>query len=378
MTNTEAVNNTTWRLLEMDVNSYAEATMSLSPAIAKACEHGEAPETLVLFTHRQPSIVMGRQNDPAVDINYDYCLREEITVKRVPTPGTIFGHPGYIMNALYIHRSRLSGSMGDVFATINNQLANAFTRKWGVDARHRPLNDLEVIIDGDWKKIGPFSISFFGPLMCCRVGLTITPIPFDVVEASMPGPPEKFSDKKAKSVSTRVGSLTDALGRDVNVDEVKEVVKNAYSELFQVKFEEGSLSELEKEYERQFLNLYDNEDWFWANSVSKRFPEIPAGASLYEHVQKIPGGPLIRARVLKTDTKLIDCSLTGWYHGVKPLDALERIESHLKDISLKEEEILSCVEKAYQEGDIEIDQCPPTDLLQVIVKSCNGKKLLPV
>jgi len=378
MTNTETMGKTIWRLLEMDVDSYAEATMSLSPAIAQACEKGEASETFVVFTHRQPSIVMGRQNDPAVDINYDYCQRKGIIVKRVPTPGTIFGHPGYIMNALYIHRSRIPGSMGDIFATINRQLANAFTRKWGVDARHRPLNDLEVMIDGSWKKIGPFSISFFGPLMCCRVGLTITPIPFDIVEAAMPGPPEKFTDKKAKSVSTRVGSLTTALGHDVSINEVKDVVKKAYSELFQVEFAAGSLSESEKKYERRFLKLYDNETWFWANSVSKRFPEIPGGASLYEHVQKIPNGPLIRARVLKTETRLIDCSLTGWYHGIKPLDALEKIESYLKNISLEEGEILNCVEKAYQEGHIEIDQCPPTDLLNVIIKSCNGKKLLPV
>ena len=77
---------TDWRLLELDVDTYAEATMSLSPAIARACEEGKVPETLAMYTHRTPSIVMGRQNDPAVDINYSYCLQEGITVKRVPTP----------------------------------------------------------------------------------------------------------------------------------------------------------------------------------------------------------------------------------------------------------------------------------------------------
>jgi len=360
------MNNTTWRLLEIDVNSYAEATMSLSPAIAQACENEEVAETLVLFTHRNSSIVMGRQNDPEVDLNYDYCRREKITVKRVPTPGTIFGHPGYIMNVLYIHRDRIPGSISDVFATLNRNFASAFTKEWGLEARHRPLNDLEVKIDGDWKKIGPFSLSFFGPFMCCRMGLTVTPIPYDVVEAAMPGPPEKFADKKAKSVSTRVGSLTGALGYDVEINQVKAVVKNALSELFQVKFESGSLSEPEKEYERQFLKLYNNEAWFWGNSVSRRFPKIPAGASLHQHVQKISQGPLIRARVLKTANRILDCSLTGWYHGVKPLDALERVESYLRDISPEGEAILSQVERAYQEGSLEIDQCSPAELQGVI------------
>ena len=76
MANTADMDNTTWRLLEMDVDSYAEATMSLSPAVAQACENGEASETLAIFTHRKSSIVLGRQNDPAVDINYDYCQRD--------------------------------------------------------------------------------------------------------------------------------------------------------------------------------------------------------------------------------------------------------------------------------------------------------------
>jgi hypothetical protein len=105
---------------------------------------------------------------------------------------------------------------------------------------------------------------------------------------------------------------------------------------------------------------------------------MPQGASLYERAEKIPNGPLIRARVLKTDTRLLDCSLTGWYHGVRPLDALEKIESGLKDIPLDESVILARVEKAFQKDNIEIDQCPPADLVKVIMKSVGGKKLLLV
>ena len=105
-----------WRLLELDVDSYAEATMSLSPAIARACEEGTVPETLAMFTHRQPSIVMGRQNDPDVDVKHGYCRDHGIIVKRVPTPGTIFGHPGYVMNVLFIRRERVPEAIPDVFA----------------------------------------------------------------------------------------------------------------------------------------------------------------------------------------------------------------------------------------------------------------------
>ena len=358
-----------WRLLEMDVNSYAEATMSLSPAIARACAEGTVPETLAMFTHRKPSIVMGRQNDPEVDLNYEYCLSEGIIVKRVPTPGTIFGHPGYIMNVLYIQKERLPGSISDVFALMNRQLAAAFSKKWGLQARHRPINDLEVNTHGVWKKIGPFSISFFGPCICCRMGLTLWPIPYDVVEMAMPGPAEKFSDKEEKSVSERVGSLEEALSQRIEIDQVKEVVKGAHCEFFRIELAPGDLSENETHYERDLLNQYDNEAWFWANSVARRFKDISNEAVLCEQIEKIPQGPLIRARVLKRGLEIIDCSLTGWYHGVRPLDALERIESYLKGVSCRENQILACIENAYANENIEIDRCTPSELQHVILQA---------
>ena len=366
------MSKTEWRLLNLDVDSYAEATMSLSPAIAQACEEGKVPETLAMYTHRHPSIVMGRQNDPDVDVNFDYCRSHGIKVKRIPTPGTIFGHTGYIMNVLYIHRDRVPGAIPDIFATLNRQCASAFTREWGIEARHRPINDLEVKTGETWKKVGPFGLAFFGPFLCCRMGLTITPIPYDTVEMAMPGPPEKFADKKEKSVSARVGSLEEALGRELEIHEAKEVVKNAFAELFQIDFVEGSLSETEKKYESRFLELYDSDAWFWANSVSRRFPKIPEGASIHEHIHKIANGPLVRARVLKTATDFLDCSLTGWYHGIRPQDAIERVESYLKDISLDENEILSRIEKAFSEEDLEIDQCSPADLQSVILQAISS------
>ncbi|MBW1923867.1 MAG: lipoate--protein ligase family protein [Deltaproteobacteria bacterium] len=357
------------RLLLLEVDSYATATMSLSPAMARAREEGKVPETLAMFSHRRPSIVMGRQNDPEVDVRSPYCLQEGITVKRVPTPGTIFGHPGYIMNVLYMDRDRVPESIPDIFALINRRVARAFFEAWGLRARHRPINDLEVETGEEWKKVGPFSISFFGSCVCCRMGLTITPIPYDLVERTMPGPPEKFADKKAKSVSQRVGYLEEALGRPVEIGEVQEVVRDALGDLFGFRFERGDLTDLEKRYEQELLDRYDNDEWFWANSIGRRFPEIPAGAALHEFVKKMPQGPLVRARVLAKGAHILDCSLTGWYHGMRPLDALERIEAALQGKSAHPEDILQAVEGVCQREGIQIDGCSPSDFQATVLEA---------
>jgi len=103
------------------------------------------------------------------------------------------------------------------------------------------------------------------------MGLTISPIAYDVVEMALPGPAEKYSDKEAKSVSERIGSLEQALSQRIEIDEVKEVVKGAHCEFFRIELAPGDLSEIEKHYEGELSNRYDNEAWFWANSVAKRF-----------------------------------------------------------------------------------------------------------
>jgi hypothetical protein len=136
-----------------------------------------------------------------------------------------------------------------------------------------------------------------------------------------------------------------------------------------MEFYSGMLSEIEKQYEQELRDLYDNETWFWGNSIQKRFPYIPDGASFFEHTEKIPQGPLIRVRILRKHEEILDCSLTGWYHGVRPLDALERIESSLKGVSCQEGMVLSRIEKAYKDGNIEIDQSTPKQFKDIIFKA---------
>ncbi len=166
-----------------------------------------------------------------------------------------------------------------------------------------------------------------------------------------------------------MGSLEKSLGRKVEIAEAKEIIRDAIADLFDIQFESAELSATERQYERELLERYDNEEWFWANSIPKRFPDIPPGASIAEHALKIPNGPLVRARVLKTDDAFLDCSLTGWYHGVRPIDALEKVEARLKDLPLDGQAVLAAIEKAYQEEQLEIDQCAPEDLQKVIMQA---------
>jgi lipoate-protein ligase A len=361
-----------WRFLDLYVDSYADATMCISPAIAQAKSERAVPNSLAIYTHRKASLVMGRQNDPDVDIDYQFCKKNSIIVKRVPTPGTIYGHTGYLMSALYLDKTLVPPNIPDIFATINNNLSLTFNRVWGVNCRHRPINDLEIEIEGVWKKVGPFSISFFGDSICIRLGLTISSFPLEIAEKAITPPHEKFIDKAAQSISQRIGFLEDALGRKVALTEVKEVISKAMEDLFEVEFALGQLTEKEIGYDQEFIKKYDNDDWFFANTVRKRFGPIPEDVGFGEFVQKIPNGPLIRARVLRKEDKILDVSFTGWFQGLNLLDGAERIEEALKNSPFDEREILKRLHDVYRKLNLQIGNAFPKDFQFTLMEA--GKR----
>jgi lipoate-protein ligase A len=300
-----------WRLLDLVTDSYAESTMALSPALGRARKENLVPDTVAAFTFRRPSVVMGYYISPDEDVDLDFCNRNGIVVKRVPTQGLIFGHSGYIMMALYIHRRFLPEEMPAIFQKINEGIARRMEREWSIPARHRPLNDLEIEVNGKWKKIGPHSLAFDGEIAVERIGLTVTPIPMHLAEKAIIPPPEKFADKEAKSISERVGSLEEGLGRKISLTEAKGVMVRALEETFGVSFQLGELTELERGYQRSFSHMYDNNEWLFEKSARRRFSSLPPGSKVSNFVHKVTGGPMIRVNLSIFEERIHGILFTG-------------------------------------------------------------------
>jgi lipoate-protein ligase A len=300
-----------WRLLDLPTDSYAESTMALSPALMKARKEGLVPDTVAVFSFRHPSVVMGYYISPDFDVDLEFCKTHGIAVKRIPTQGLIFGHQGYILAGLYVHRHFLPADMPEAFRKLNEGVARRIETEWGLPARHRPLNDLEVEIGGKWKKIGPHSLAFEGEIAVQRVGLTITPMPMDLVQKALIPPPEKFADKEAKSIAERVGSLEEGLGRAVSIPEAKAMAIRALEETFEVTLEPGETTEVEKEFRQSYRQMYDNDEWFFQKSTRRRFAQLPPRAKVSQFVYKVSGGPILRVNLAVLEDQVLDVLITG-------------------------------------------------------------------
>ncbi len=342
-----------WRLLDLPTDSYAESTMALSPALARARREEMVPDTVAIFSFRQPSVVMGYYISPDEDVDLEFCRQNGIVVKRVPTQGLIFGHTGYIMTALYIHRQHLPAEMPAIFQKGNEGVARTMERVWSIPARHRPLNDLEIQIQGKWKKIGPHSLAFDGDIAVERIGLTVAPMPMHLAEKAIVPPPEKFADKEAKSVSERVGSLEEGLGREVSLAEAKEVMIQALEETFQVRLTAGGLTTAEKEFYQQFCTTYDNDEWFFQKSAKRRFSNVPAGAAVSRFVHKVSGGPMIRVNLCVHEGRIQEILYTGNMQPARR-ETPEQLEQALRQAPATEAEIAEAIRREWATRKMEI------------------------
>lgn len=356
----------TWRLLDLPTDSYAESTMALSPALMRARKEGLVRDTVAVFSFRRPSVVMGYYISPDDDVDLSFCRRQGIAVKRIPTQGLIFGHQGYILTGLYVHRRFLPEEMSAAFRQVNEGIVRRIEKEWGLRARHRPLNDLEIEVEGRWKKIGPHSLAFEGEVAVERVGLTVTPMPMDIVERALIPPPEKFVDKDAKSIGERVGSLQEGLGRSVSLPETKEMVIRALEETFEADLIPGEITESEEEFRRSFSDMYDNDQWFFAKSTRKLFANLPRGARVSQFIHKVAGGPLIRVNLCTHQGRIYEILFTG---NMQPSrrEMPEEIEDALRSAQAQEGEVENLIYKEWQEKKMVIAGARAEDFIAAVL-----------
>ena len=76
-----------WRLI-VDRNSYADFSVSVSPAVEKAVVNGDAPPTIFLNVFDRDSITIGVNEDPEQVLNLDFCRDNDIDFRRRVNGGT--------------------------------------------------------------------------------------------------------------------------------------------------------------------------------------------------------------------------------------------------------------------------------------------------
>jgi len=246
-----------WRLVDLEFkNPYFN--MAVEEAIPLAVGKGLAPNTL-RFWRNENTVVIGRFQCPALEINFKECLKMNVSViRRFTGGGAVYHDYGNLNYALSLRRELMEiNDLFEGFKLIGTAVADGLKRKFGINAKYIPINDIQV----EGKKIsgmaGSVTKDFFFVHGCILVSSNL-----NVLVSVLNVPKEKLADKKVQSVRKRVTTIKEMLKREVRADEVKEAIKQGLERAFGVRFIKGGLTKEEEELARKLYDeKYSKMEW---------------------------------------------------------------------------------------------------------------------
>ena len=181
--------------------------IALDQAMIDLHQSGCIPDT-IRFIHFPPTALVGRHQVLGRARDLACCARRGIRVaRRITGGGAIYMDPGQLGWALVFHRHTLGlGALGDVAATICEAVAAGLSR-FGVDARYRPRNDIEV----GGRKISGTGGFFDGDTLIYQ-GTVLVDVDAATMQAVLRIPQDKLARHGAASAAQRIVGLRELLG----------------------------------------------------------------------------------------------------------------------------------------------------------------------
>ena len=215
-----------WRVVDVEFDD-PYMNMAVEEAIPLAVSRGLAPSTL-RFWRNDNTIVIGRFQCAALEVNFHACRELRVSVVRRFTGGGAVYHD----------------SCG---------LRKAF----GIDAKFVPINDLQI---GGRKVSGMAGAIFKNALFlhgCILVNSDLA-----ILGRVLNAPKEKLAEKKVTSAVKRVITVCEAVGRVVDVEEVKRAIRLGVEEVFGVELVDGELTAEERRLaEELYKGKYCSPEW---------------------------------------------------------------------------------------------------------------------
>lgn len=342
---------TAWRVIDSGIRRAAEH-FALNRALLEARRQGG--QSTLRFLQFAPSALLGYHQSAAQELRLDTCAELGIDIqRRISGGGAIFMDETQFGWELYLDRADLGTRDMSAIARRICEAAARAVRGFGIDARFRPRNDIEV----GGRKISGTGGVFDGDALLYQGTLLVE---FDVEKMLriLRIPAEKLSDKAIGEASDRVASLSGLLGFAPPLDEVKARLQQSFAAEFGVTFQPGMPGDSELELYEAALREIDSPEWI--HLVGKPRSELP----ILEAGKKFPGG-LLRA-ALAYD-RLGERIKQVWFTGdmfVNPRRTVADLEAVLKDAAAAD--VAGIVRDFFSTRDCDMLTLTPDDFITVL------------
>ncbi len=257
--------------------------IALDQAMIECHQAGLVPDS-IRFIHFPPTALVGRHQELGTELDLDYCRAHDIAVgRRITGGGAIYLDEGQLGWALVFARRTLgSAALGDVAQAICEAVAVGLGR-FGLDARYRPRNDIEV----GGRKVSGTGGFYDGDTLIYQ-GTVLVELNPDRMLGALRVPCAKLAKRGLDSAAQRVVTLRELLGeRTPTMAELEAALLDGFRERLGLVAHRGALSRDEEELARRLHATQMGRDDFVAEIDGP-----PAGGPVLTGTHTSPGGTI--------------------------------------------------------------------------------------
>jgi lipoate-protein ligase A len=230
-----------FRVIDTGVRD-GRAQIAFDEALIELHREARVPDT-VRFLRFPPTVLIGRHQAMAHEVKIDHCRANGIgLVRRITGGGAIYLDQGQVGWELVLSRKRLPlGTLADYTRSICEAVAAGLSKRFGVDARFRPRNDIEA---GGQRLCG--TGGFFDGDTLIYQGTVLVDVDPARMMACLNVPEAKLKRRDLDKAEARVTTLKALLGRAPEVAEVHAAVLAGLSAKLDIRPEPGTITSEEE------------------------------------------------------------------------------------------------------------------------------------
>jgi len=246
-----------WRALDVE---YDDPYMNLAveEAIPRKVGEGKVPNT-VRFWRNLNAVVIGYFQSAKLEVNFEACKNlGTIIARRFTGGGAVYQDRGNLNYAISIRKGHqlIPEDLSETFKILSSGVVEGL-RMLGLNAKFKPLNDIQI---SGRKVSGAAGSMRWGTVF--HHGSILISSNLSILSKVLTAPNRRLKDKHVRSVRKTVTTISDELGRDISVDEVKEKLRNGIEKAYKIKLVDGILTREEEILaEELFQSKYSRDVW---------------------------------------------------------------------------------------------------------------------
>jgi len=254
--------------------------IAFDEALAELHKSGCVPDTL-RFMRFPPTALVGRHQAISQELKLDHCRANGIgIVRRITGGGAIFLDEGQLGWELVLSRARLSlPALGDTTRLICEAAAAGLSKAFGIDARFRPRNDIEV----GGRKLGGTGGLFDGDTLVFQ-GTVLIDADRERVMACLNVPAAKLAKHNLAAGADRLVTLKALLGTAPSIEDVQRAMIDGLAGALGAVPTRSDVTSEEERLAREYFDQEIGTDAFVYGV------DAPTGGDVLEGSHSGPGG----------------------------------------------------------------------------------------